>query len=228
MSGVERRVRLLKHVGPVVPFRPELFRTSLSLLAVRTPVSNMKAWMSLLGREHLLSLPRVKSILPDTLDPHSRLLLLKPTIAASDVPSQVPAEALIPHTLELDYSYFSLDDVLTAYLPESVLPPSAFETVGHIAHLNLRDDQMPYKDVIGRVLLDKNPALKTVVTKLCEIEDKFRVLPMQCIAGQPDYNVTVSQSGCTFAFPYDKVYWNSRLESEHLRLVRLFSSGQIV
>lgn len=30
--------------------------------------------------------------------------------------------------------------------------PSAFETVGHIVHLNLNDEHLPYKKVIAQVL----------------------------------------------------------------------------
>lgn len=29
---------------------------------------------------------------------------------------------------------------------------TAFETVGHLAHMNLRDDDLPYKYFIGQVL----------------------------------------------------------------------------
>ena len=44
--------------------------------------------------------------------------------------------------------------------------PSSFETVGHIAHLNLRDELLPFKRVIGRVLLEKNtPRIRTVLNK---------------------------------------------------------------
>ena len=44
--------------------------------------------------------------------------------------------------------------------------PASFETVGHIAHLNLRDELLPHKYVIGRVLLDKNTKIKTVLNKV--------------------------------------------------------------
>jgi tRNA (guanine37-N1)-methyltransferase len=36
-------------------------------------------------------------------------------------------------------------------LPQGVDAPSSFETIGHIIHLNLRDNQLPFKYLIGRV-----------------------------------------------------------------------------
>jgi hypothetical protein len=35
-------------------------------------------------------------------------------------------------------------------LPDGLEVPSAFESVGHIAHLNLRGDLLPYKHLIGQ------------------------------------------------------------------------------
>ena len=55
---------------------------------------------------------------------------------------------------------------LQKLLPANIEAPSSFECVGHIAHLNLREEQLPYKDLIGEVLLDKHPHLKTVVNKV--------------------------------------------------------------
>lgn len=51
-------------------------------------------------------------------------------------------------------------------LPEGCEVPSSYECVGHIAHVNLRKELLPYKHVIGQVLLDKNAALRTVVNKV--------------------------------------------------------------
>ena len=41
-------------------------------------------------------------------------------------------------------------------------------------------------------------------------------------------NVEVAEGGCNFKFDFSKVYWNSRLETEHKRLVGQFKSGEIV
>lgn len=67
-----------------------------------------------------------------------------------------------------------LDQVLRSILPDELEVPGAFEAVGHIgkpfmecmrdkvtyqsglftAHLNLRDQYLPFKHIIGEVLLD--------------------------------------------------------------------------
>lgn len=46
---------------------------------------------------------------------------------------------------------FWLLQVLEVLLPKGMIVPSAFETVGHIAHLNLRDEHLPYKELIAKV-----------------------------------------------------------------------------
>ena len=50
-------------------------------------------------------------------------------------------------------------------LPEGAEVPSSFESIGHIAHLNIRDELLPFKRVIGQVIMEKNPHIKTVVNK---------------------------------------------------------------
>lgn len=36
--------------------------------------------------------------------------------------------------------------------------PSSFTQTGHIAHMNLRDEWLPYKHIIGQVILDVSGA----------------------------------------------------------------------
>lgn len=53
--------------------------------------------------------------------------------------------------ISITYDHYSIHDVLQAVLPveETKDIPSSFEIVGHIAHINLREEQLPYKELIG-------------------------------------------------------------------------------
>jgi tRNA (guanine37-N1)-methyltransferase len=95
--------------------------------------------------------------------------------------------AFVQHTIPLSYDHFSAEEVLTQLLPcENNEYPSSYEQVGHIAHLNLRDMYLPYKAIIGQVILDKNPMIRTVVNKIGNVESEFRTLPLEvCHACMP-------------------------------------------
>jgi tRNA (guanine37-N1)-methyltransferase len=121
---------------------------------------------------------------------------------------------------------------MDAILPEDSLDevPSGFQAVGHIAHLNLRSQYLPYKSLIATVLLDKNPVIKTVINKTDTVgeESEYRTFSYEVLAGPHDMDVSVREQGCEFRFNYAKVYWNSRLNTEHERLVQLFRPGEAV
>lgn len=133
------------------------------------------------------------------------------------------------HDLTLGYDYWSMEDILRSILPKELAEvPTGFTIVGHIAHLNLRNQFLPYKNIIGQIVLDKNPAIRTVVNKLDSINTVYRTFDMEVLAGEPDFWVEHHESNCRFQFDFRKVYWNSRLHSEHERLVETFSKGQAV
>jgi len=138
------------------------------------------------------------------------------------------AQSLLAFNLELNYDFWTSDQILRAMLPEEIIVPTAFETVGHIAHVNLRDDQLDYKYLIGQVLLDKNVQIKTVVNKTDNIDNTFRFFKMEVIAGVNDTMAELKENGVTFRFDFSQVYWNSRLHTEHQRLVDLFRPREIV
>ena len=98
------------------------------------------------------------------------------------------------------------------------------------AHLNLKDAYLPYKHLIAQVLVDKNPLITTVINKLDSIEpeSRYRTFEYEVLAGDSSLEVEVHESGCTFRFDYSKVYWNSRLVTEHQRVVDLFKPGEAV
>lgn len=131
--------------------------------------------------------------------------------------------------VKLDYSHTSTSETLKRLLPEGTEVPSSFEQIGHIAHLNLREEHLPFKYIIGAVILDKNPKIKTVINKVGTIDNEWRVFSMELLAGEENTVAEVKQHGARFRLDFRKVYWNSRLEAEHLRLVdRWFKPGDVV
>ncbi|XP_040988139.1 tRNA (guanine(37)-N1)-methyltransferase 1 isoform X3 [Juglans microcarpa x Juglans regia] len=58
---------------------------------------------------------------------------------------------LVRCKLTLFYNYWQMNEILEAMLPKDIIVPSAFETVGHVAHLNLREEHLPYKNLIAKV-----------------------------------------------------------------------------
>lgn len=108
--------------------------------------------------------------------------------------------------------------------------PKRFSQVGHILHLNLRDSHQPYKQLIAEVLKDKSHNIETVISKIDNVgdESEFRTFSYEVLTGSPDLNVELNEEGCAFRFDYSKVYWNSRLQAEHRRMVQAFKEGEAV
>ncbi|EGP92154.1 uncharacterized protein MYCGRDRAFT_35337 [Zymoseptoria tritici IPO323] len=174
-----------------------------------------------------------------------RCILLRPEVNRSDastapwphsttVTELVDQEliAVVPYRLQLDYDYWTYHDIISAILPEDEQGeiPSGFSQVGHVAHLNIRDEYLKYKHLIAEILMDKNPGVKTVINKIDDVgeESEFRTFKYEVLAGPDDLNVMISEESCTFKFDYSKVYWNSRLNTEHRRLVGIFREGEAV
>ncbi|KNC47787.1 tRNA (guanine-N(1)-)-methyltransferase [Thecamonas trahens ATCC 50062] len=166
----------------------------------------------------------------------TKLLLLAPEIDLTLAQLPEAARALVAeHKLERvpwkvvkGYELMTVQEVLDQVLPEGLVRQSAFSTIGHIAHMNLRTEVLPYKKLIGDVILDKNTHLRTVVNKVDTIDNTYRNFAMEVIAGEPNTVATVRESGCTFTFDFAKVYWNSRLATEHERLVSVFSPSDVI
>ncbi|KAF3043310.1 tRNA(m(1)G37)methyltransferase [Didymella keratinophila] len=173
-----------------------------------------------------------------------KCLVLKPEIVHDDRTTWSPklrdleqdgTLGVIPYQLHLDYDYFTYSEITSATIPPPEKKnddeiPQGFTLAGHVAHLNLRERYWPYKHLIATVLADKNPMVKTVINKLDTVgaENAFRTFQYEVLVGEDDLNVEVHEQGCTFKFDFAKVYWNTRLHTEHERVVSLFAEGDAV
>ncbi|MCJ1474323.1 tRNA(m(1)G37)methyltransferase [Lambiella insularis] len=139
---------------------------------------------------------------------------------------------VMPYELCLKYETWTYHDIISSIIPEDDQNelPVGFSVVGHVAHLNLREQYLQYKHLIAAVLLDKNPAIRTVINKVDDVgsQNEYRTFQYELLAGDPSLEVEINQLDCTFRFDYSKVYWNSRLNTEHERLVTMFRPGEAV
>lgn len=233
-----------------------LFTKHISLVAVYFPDSKCLQHFGKHHRSDLLNLRAVSNIAkhPTEPDTKNKVVLLNDQVQSTDLaqistqesPNLAPETIkylqtnnaeLIPYQLTLTYDFWRADEILEAILPSNRLNevPSSFTAVGHIAHLNLKDEYLPYKHIIGQVILDKNSKkIRLVVNKINTIATKFRTFPMEVLAGddsqgESSFDVVQTELNCQFKFNFRDVYWNSRLQAEHLRLVsQYFKKGELV
>lgn len=214
-----------------------------SALTVFSARDIQQARAKLMASRDLLSATTIKPVVSDESTPGAKCILMKPHVKASDPSTwsekwsqlvDAGVARVRPYTLTLTYHDWKMGDILDAVLPplsdSDEQNPAGFAQVGHVAHVNLREQFLPYKHLIGQVLLDKNPQLRTVINKLHDVgtESVFRTFPYEVLAGPDDLDVTVHHSDCEFKFNFGEVYWNSRNGHEHERLIANFKEGEAV
>ncbi|KAF9531940.1 hypothetical protein CPB83DRAFT_808080 [Crepidotus variabilis] len=215
----------------------DAFKKSFNVLGAR--VSPEKAGLLLKAkemRETIMDLPKLKTVVPDPTNAlGDRLVLLRMSNQTEISPEarrflDAEAKGLVDYKIDLEYDYWTSEECLHAFLPEELREgaPTGFAMTGHIAHVNLNDEYLPYKHIIGQLILDKNKRAKTVVNKLNSIDHQFRFFKMELLAGEPEYVVEHHEADCRFTFDFTQVYWNSRLHTEHERLVSTFKPDDVV
>merc|ERR1719266_956787 len=225
-------------VRGMVKWQPELFTKSVKLPHVDLPARNIsKQLAGKILKNAKIKIPNFQSIREiRENDKDMKRLIFDPKMfdEITDEEKRQISEICegkfgeMEHVL--NYTNYTFSEAVKHILPEDMESLSSLQIVGHISYVNLRDELLPYKEVIGQIMLNFLPRTKLVVTKTNTIENKFRNLDLEVLAGDESlgYEVTVKENGCTFKLDFSKVYWNPRLGTEHQRIVDLVKSGDIV
>lgn len=160
MSGIEEHINDNLILTPPVTSRGcrtlnrEDFTKLLRLPALRIDAKKCSLFLKSF-RRLLLNQPRLRNIVPDPSNENNstKLVLLRPGFSLNEEEKKIicthNADETV-HDLVLDYDFWTSEQVLRAILPLEISEvPSAFESIGHIAHVNLRENQLEYKSVIG-------------------------------------------------------------------------------
>nr|CDJ84386.1 Protein of unknown function Met10 domain containing protein [Haemonchus contortus] len=224
--------------------RKEAFTTNVTLLALRVDASKLSTIQRKVRLEKYLfkNLGRIKNIM-NADDSKHKLLLFDPntlhenSVELESLKSHI--ESLIkehtgeimlqwrPITLTVAFEDWDIRSIIKAVLP-SDLDFSSYSQTGHIVHVNLRENLLPYKRIIGQILLEKVSRCRTVVNKVDEIKSEYRNFELDLLAGVDDYVTETLEAGVRYRLDFSKVFWNSRLSHEHERVVKLFDRRSLV
>ena len=105
----------------------------------------------------LLNQPKLKNVVLDTAaNSTKKIVLLNPKVLLTEGEEELLKNCCcekVKYEVKLSYEYWSSDQILRAVLPKEIGEvTTAFESVGHIAHMNLRENQLSYKQLIGKLL----------------------------------------------------------------------------
>ncbi|MBW3011378.1 class I SAM-dependent methyltransferase family protein [Candidatus Woesearchaeota archaeon] len=124
----------------------------------------------------------------------------------------------------------SLQSILAKDLTSKELEavPSAFDIVGDIAILEIKDEIKKHEKLVAQTLLKLHKNIKTVVKKASIHGGEFRTQKMKHLAGEQKKIAVHRESGVLIKLDVEKVYFSARLSNERLRIANLVKKGEDV
>ncbi len=124
----------------------------------------------------------------------------------------------------------SIEEYLRPYLTEEEMRKlvKSFDIVGHVAIIEIPDELLPKKHIIGEAILAVHPNVRTVVREVGKHEGIFRIQPVEIIAGEPNLVTTYREHGAVMRLEVGKTYFSPRLSYERLRIARLVRPGEVI
>ena len=133
----------------------EAFKCTFIVPALKTDAVHCNKLRKALYRA-LLREAGIKDVAKDPSDQTKRMILFEPNFQTANEFTENEQAVIkesngvfIQHELNLTYDHYPADQILNAIMPDGIEVTKSFETVGHIAHMNLKEHQLPYKHIIG-------------------------------------------------------------------------------
>jgi len=124
----------------------------------------------------------------------------------------------------------TLHDVLSEKLPPHLLAslPRAYDVIGDIAIIELPEELLPYKELVGEALMKVNSHVKAVFAKAGKVNGAYRVRKLLHLAGENRTVTRHKEYGCIFSVDVASTYFSPRLSWEHKRIASLVKPGETV
>jgi tRNA (guanine37-N1)-methyltransferase len=109
---------------------------------------------------------------------------------------------------------------------ESLLP-SSFDQVGDIALIKIPAKLLPYKEVLGKAMIEVYKSIK-VVCRDKGVKSEYRLRNLEVIAGEPRTQTIHKEYGVRIALDLKQVFFSPRLAREHYLIAKKVKKGSLV
>ena len=105
--------------------------------------------------------------------------------------------------------------------------PSSFDVVGDIAVIKIPEELRPYREEIGRAILQWNAKIRTAVEDR-GVAGEHRIRTIEVLAGEPRTTTVHLEHGLRYHVDLARAYFSPRLGSERARIADLVQEGETV
>ncbi len=105
---------------------------------------------------------------------------------------------------------------------------TAFDVVGDIAIIEIDDEFLDRKQMIGEALLCLHKNIKVVCMKTGIHDGEFRIQPYEVVAGESRKETVHKENGCRIKLDIEKTYFSARLSTERKIVAEKVRKGEKV
>lgn len=124
----------------------------------------------------------------------------------------------------------SIAEALIDKLPAELkrFQPTGFDQIGSIAVVDLKEEILNYKHIIGTAIIEFNQSVTTVFRKSNAVGGITRVRGLQLIAGPEIYETIHKEYGIKIFVNIRNIYFSPRLSTEHRRIAEQVNQKETV
>jgi len=119
-----------------------------------------------------------------------------------------------------------LKDKLTK--KELSLVPSAFDTIGDIIIIEIKQGLIKKEKIVAEALLKLNKSIKTVSKKVGIHGGVFRTQKLKVLAGERKKETTYIENNVKIKLDVEKVYFSPRLSNERKRIINIIKPNESI
>lgn len=106
--------------------------------------------------------------------------------------------------------------------------PSSFDIIGDIAVIELPDELMPKRKLVGERIISAFKNVKVAAVKTAPVSSEYRVRGVDVVAGEERTETVHREHGCRYRVDVTETYFSPRSGAERLRVVSQVRGGERV